>query len=332
MAQAERQAADAAGVDADRRDAGMQADAQAGSASSATCAQSIRDDYLAMSRRGSTSALTSDSPFVERLVHFWANHFAVSADKLPVIGLAGLLEFEAIRPHVLGRFSRHAARGRAASGDAALSRPGAVDRPEFARPGSSPPMRGGKQRGLNENLAREIMELHTLGVRTGYSQADVTEFARALTGWTVERPRAAARRRGCSAAGDAGEFDFAEALHEPGDRDDHGQALRPAGRGAGARGPARPRREPGDRAAHLDQARPPFRRRRSAAGDGRAADRGLPRERRRPADRLSRDDRSPEAWAAAAAEVPDAVGMVGRRRCARSGQATLDPTGGGGHC
>src|SRR5438045_9677750 len=51
------------------------------------------------------SALTSDSPFPERRVHFWANHFAVSVDKLPVIGLAGLLEFEAIRPHVLGRFS-----------------------------------------------------------------------------------------------------------------------------------------------------------------------------------------------------------------------------------
>ena len=51
------------------------------------------------------SALATDSPFVERLVHFWANHFAVSVDKLPVIGLAGLLEFEAIRPHVLGRFS-----------------------------------------------------------------------------------------------------------------------------------------------------------------------------------------------------------------------------------
>src|ERR1700760_4557555 len=51
------------------------------------------------------SALTTDAPFVERLVHFWANHFAVSVDKLPVIGLGGLLEFEAIRPHVLGKFS-----------------------------------------------------------------------------------------------------------------------------------------------------------------------------------------------------------------------------------
>ena len=55
-------------------------------------------------RRGPMAALTADAPFVERLVHFWANHFAVSADKLQVIGLVGLLEFEAIRPHVLGTF------------------------------------------------------------------------------------------------------------------------------------------------------------------------------------------------------------------------------------
>ena len=77
-------------------------------------------------------------------------------------------------------------------------------------------MRGGKQRGLNENLAREIMELHTLGVRTGYSQADVTEFARALTGWTV-----GGIGRGPAArliGGDGGEFRFAAILHEPGDR------------------------------------------------------------------------------------------------------------------
>src|SRR5262249_55017361 len=67
--------------------------------------QSIREDYLVMNSARLDAALTSGSPFVERLVHFWANHFAVSVDKLPVIGLAGLLEFEAIRPNVVGRFS-----------------------------------------------------------------------------------------------------------------------------------------------------------------------------------------------------------------------------------
>jgi uncharacterized protein (DUF1800 family) len=77
-------------------------------------------------------------------------------------------------------------------------------------------LRGGKQRGLNENLAREIMELHTLGVRTGYSQADVTEFARALTGWTV-----GGLGRGPAArliGGQSGAFQFAAMLHEPGAR------------------------------------------------------------------------------------------------------------------
>ena len=61
-------------------------------------------NYLAMVGARTDAALTAPAPFVERLVHFWANHFAVSADKLTVIGLAGLLEFEAIRPHVLGSF------------------------------------------------------------------------------------------------------------------------------------------------------------------------------------------------------------------------------------
>jgi uncharacterized protein (DUF1800 family) len=86
-----------------------------------------------------------------------------------------------------------------------------------SRAGQAIAARGGKKRGLNENLAREIMELHTLGVRTGYTQADVTEFARALTGWTVSGlgRGPAARMLG---GGPAGEFAFAELIHEPGER------------------------------------------------------------------------------------------------------------------
>jgi uncharacterized protein (DUF1800 family) len=168
-----------------------------------------------MSSARLASALTTDQPFVERLVHFWANHFAVSVDKLPVIGLAGLLEFEAIRPHVLGRFSDMLL--------AVEQHPAMLvylDQAQSIGPNSRAgqflALRGGKQRGLNENLAREIMELHTLGVRTGYSQADVTEFARALTGWTVS-----GLGRGPAArlvGGTPGEFQFAEVLHEPGSR------------------------------------------------------------------------------------------------------------------
>ena len=177
--------------------------------------QSIRDDYLTMNAARLDSALTTDTPFVERLVNFWANHFAVSVDKLPVIGLAGLLEFEAIRPHVLGRFSDMLL--------AVEQHPAMLlylDQAQSIGPdsmaGERIAMRGGKQRGLNENLAREIMELHTLGVRTGYTQADVTEFARALTGWTVSGlGRGPASRL---IGGTPGEFQFAEMLHEPGTR------------------------------------------------------------------------------------------------------------------
>ena len=177
--------------------------------------QSIREDYLVMNAARLNSALATDTPFVERLVSFWANHFAVSVDKLPVIGLAGLLEFEAIRPHVLGRFSdmllaveQHPAML------LYLDQAQSIGPKSFA--GQRIAMRGGKQRGLNENLAREIMELHTLGVRTGYTQADVTEFARALTGWTVSGlGRGPASRL---IGGTPGQFQFAEILHEPGTR------------------------------------------------------------------------------------------------------------------
>ncbi|HEY1607130.1 MAG TPA: DUF1800 domain-containing protein [Allosphingosinicella sp.] len=177
----------------------------------------IRDHYLACIAARTDAALVTPAPFVERLVHFWANHFAVSADKLQVIGLAGLLEFEAIRPHVLGRFEdlllaveQHPAmllyldQAQSAGPD---SRLGAL---AAAR---------GRKLGLNENLAREIMELHTLGVRTGYTQADVVEFARALTGWTVDGLRRGAVGRALGFDdGDAGAFRFAEAMHQPGAR------------------------------------------------------------------------------------------------------------------
>lgn len=190
--------------------------------------QSIREDYLVMNSARLQSALTTESPFVERLVHFWANHFAVSVDKLPVIGLAGLLEFEAIRPHVLGTFSDMLV--------AVEQHPAMLvylDQAQSigpnSRAGELAVQRGGKKRGLNENLAREIMELHTLGVRTGYSQEDVTEFARALTGWTVS-----GLGRGPAArliGGIPGQFQFADILHEPGTRTIVGRRYDQSGEG-----------------------------------------------------------------------------------------------------
>ncbi|WP_448661144.1 DUF1800 family protein [Sphingomonas sp. CJ20] len=173
-----------------------------------------QDQYSLMVQARAESAFATDTPFVERLVHFWANHFAVSADEFRLIGLAGTLEFEAIRPHVLGRF-----------GDMlnAVERHPAMliylNQAESVGPGSAVATqrgRRGRRLGLNENLAREIMELHTLGVRTVYTQADVTEFARAMTGWTVDGLGRAAGKQ--SAGGPVGSFAFLEQLHEPGTR------------------------------------------------------------------------------------------------------------------
>lgn len=169
----------------------------------------IREAYL---REGSreyqagvgartASALQTATPFVERLVHFWSNHFAVSVDKLLIVGLAGSFEADAIRSHVLGRFEDLLL--------AAVRHPAMLlylDQAQSAGPGSTMGSRG---RGLNENLAREILELHTLGVRSGYTQEDVKEFARALTGWTLP---------GGSAAATGATFRFVPALHEPGPR------------------------------------------------------------------------------------------------------------------
>jgi uncharacterized protein (DUF1800 family) len=169
----------------------------------------IREAYL---REGSreyqagvgartTSALQTPTPFIERLVHFWANHFAVSVDKLLIVGLAGGFEADAIRPHVLGRFEDLLL--------AAVQHPAMLlylDQAQSAGPGS---MMGARGRGLNENLAREILELHTLGVRSGYTQEDVKEFALALTGWTL--PGDATSATGAT-------FRFVPAMHEPGPR------------------------------------------------------------------------------------------------------------------
>lgn len=176
-----------------------------------------RDDYATAVGARMDAALTSPAPFVERLVHFWANHFAVSADKFTVVGLSGTLEFEAIRPHVLGKF-----------GDmlGAVERHPAMllylDQAQSVGPnspiGARVAARGVRKIGLNENLAREIMELHTLGVRTGYTQADVTEFARAMTGWTVSGIGRGPGARFTGTDGPAGAFVFATPLHEPGAR------------------------------------------------------------------------------------------------------------------
>jgi uncharacterized protein (DUF1800 family) len=144
-------------------------------------------------------SVATQAPFVERLVLFWSNHFAISAAKREhLLLLAGDFERIAIRPYVLGSFYDML--------QAVVSHPAMIlylDNQFSAGPNS----RQGKRRGagLNENLAREILELHTLGVDAGYTQQDVTNFARILTGWSTstrkdERPF---------------EFRFEQRAHEP---------------------------------------------------------------------------------------------------------------------
>lgn len=162
------------------------------------------------------AAVATTAPFPERLVHFWTNHFAVSADKQSVVGFAGNYENEAIRPHIMGKFSNLLV--------AAVHHPAMLlylDQAQSIGPDSPFATRvrnrGNRQApGLNENLAREIMELHTLGVRTGYTQADVTSFAKALTGLTVAGLGRGAGQRAMPADAQPGETLFAEQLHQPG--------------------------------------------------------------------------------------------------------------------
>ena len=148
-------------------------------------------------------AAATDASFVERLVMFWSNHFCVSANKGPVRGMAGAYEREAIRPHVLGRFADMLI--------AVEQHPAMLiylDNAQSIGPNSQAGLNRG--RGLNENLAREILELHTLGVSGGYTQDDVANLARVLTGWTVGNL--------ANAASEPGRFFFAPVRHEPGDR------------------------------------------------------------------------------------------------------------------
>ena len=144
--------------------------------------------YLAEAKARYDAALNADIGFAERLVWFWSNHFCVSADKGPTRPLCGAYEREAIRPHVLGKFSDMLL--------AVETHPAMLlylDNARSIGPDSFAGIRRGK--GLNENLAREIMELHTLGVRSGYTQTDVTNFAKVITGWTIVPPRQSRTRR-----------------------------------------------------------------------------------------------------------------------------------------
>jgi uncharacterized protein (DUF1800 family) len=158
-------------------------------------------------------ATTTDRPLFERLVHFWGNHFTVSAAKPQSIATVPSFERDVARRHAMGRFGEMLL--------ASTTHPAMLvylDNVYSVGPNSYiaehpnvlPPALQARMKGINENLAREILELHTLGVRTGYTQADVTSFAKILTGWMIVRPGQAGRGQG-----ETGLFHFQPYAHEP---------------------------------------------------------------------------------------------------------------------
>lgn len=182
-----------------------------------------RDDLQEEIAARSLHAATTPNSFAERWHRFWANHFTVAARNQQTVGLAGPFEREAIRPNVFGRFDQLLG--------ASTFHPGMLVYLDAARSiGPSTQAAQRRDGGLNENLAREILELHTMGVGSGYSQADIIEFAKALTGWTVANQQTArlasmAQGKGKQQKatrqeikGEIGETIFVEPLHEPGAR------------------------------------------------------------------------------------------------------------------
>jgi uncharacterized protein (DUF1800 family) len=174
----------------------------------------------------------------EVLVDFWLNHFNVYAGKSLDRYLVSEYERDAIRPHAFGRFEdllRATAESPAMlfyldnwlSSDPNAERPSPRGRFTAMRPGREG-AGADKKRGLNENYARELLELHTLGVDSGYTQKDVTEVARCFTGWTVRGLRGRTER-----VGEDPEFVFVPWLHDPGDKVVLGQRIKGGGRDEG---------------------------------------------------------------------------------------------------
>ncbi|MCM2680351.1 DUF1800 domain-containing protein [Echinimonas agarilytica] len=155
---------------------------------------------LQMAAAAMTSAIESRQSLSWRLLDFFSNHFSVTAAGQVMVALAPTLEREAIAPYLTGSFEQMLL---------AVSQHPAMliylNNEQSFGPNSKMGKRG---KGLNENLAREILELHTLGVNSGYTQTDVVELAKGLSGWSVARPKKD-KRTG---------FIFRDRGHEPGTR------------------------------------------------------------------------------------------------------------------
>lgn len=157
----------------------------------------FKQQYLLQAEARNLQTLNTPHGFQERLIQFWSNHFAISADTRKVQPIVASVENEVVRKHWNGNFvdmllavSQHPAMLMFLDNNLSVG------------PNSKQGTLRGK--GLNENLAREIMELHTLGVDSQYTQQDVIELSKAITGWSVgfKAPRIG--------------FQFNAAAHEPG--------------------------------------------------------------------------------------------------------------------
>jgi len=186
-------------------------------------ASTVRSYYADQVSARFRNATRTEYPFHERLVYFWSNHFAVSADKQPISALAGAYENEIVRPNLGGKFIDLLL--------AAEKHPAMIlylDNERSTGPNSQVGKAGKRRRknrpsDINENLAREILELHTLGVGGGYKQADVTAFAHVLTGWSVGSDK------GRFKAGVPGAFVFRDIIHEPGSQSIMGEQYQQQG-------------------------------------------------------------------------------------------------------
>ena len=141
--------------------------------------KAMRREAKTLMSRHLVAVAGTEMPFRERLVWFWLNHFTVSMTKPALVLAVGAYRRDAIEPHLTGRFEDMLS--------AVVHHPAMLvylDNHQSIGPNSKVGRR--RKRGLNENLAREILELHTLGVDGGYTQNDVIEFAKILTGWSLD--------------------------------------------------------------------------------------------------------------------------------------------------
>ena len=203
--------------------------------------QAQRQVFTDLSQQKILRAVYSERQLSEVLVDFWFNHFNVFAGKGLTRNYLTEYERDAIRPHVLGKFrelleatakspamlfyldnwlSAAPEGARAANPRQRFGRPGQIGSfPRQRTVADLPPnAQNRKPRGLNENYARELMELHTLGVDGGYTQKDVQEVARAFTGWTIANPR------------QGGGFVFDPRMHDDGEKIVLGHRIKAGGR------------------------------------------------------------------------------------------------------